>query len=114
MAVPAPARPAPARTALPPRVADALADFAARVRRRFGDRVAQVRLFGSCARGDWGPESDVDVLVVVDGLERRERREAWDLATEVHIERLVPVSPLVLSREEYDTLVRREYLIAAD
>ena len=29
--------------------------------------VTQVRVFGSMARGDAGPESDVDLLVAVDG-----------------------------------------------
>lgn len=34
----------------------------------YGDRVRSVCLFGSLARGEAGPESDVDVLAVVDGL----------------------------------------------
>ena len=32
---------------------------------RYGDRLARVVLYGSQARGDAGPESDMDVLVVL-------------------------------------------------
>ena len=41
-------------------------EYAADVRRRFGARVHAVRLYGSAARGDWSPESDIDVLVLLD------------------------------------------------
>ena len=34
----------------------------------FGPRVVELRLFGSYARGEAHEDSDVDVLVVIDGL----------------------------------------------
>lgn len=34
-----------------------------------GDRLADLRLFGSKVRGDWHDESDIDVLVLVHGLD---------------------------------------------
>jgi antitoxin ChpS len=37
-----------------------------RLRRRFGDRFDGLYLFGSRARGDADPDSDVDVAVVLD------------------------------------------------
>ena len=46
-------------------VARALADFAAAVRRHYGDRLRGLYLFGSRARGDHTPESDADVAVVL-------------------------------------------------
>ena len=36
---------------------------------RFGDRLLGVVLFGSVGRGDWTRDSDIDLLVVVDGWE---------------------------------------------
>jgi predicted nucleotidyltransferase len=43
----------------------ALADFTAAVRRHYGDRLRGLYLFGSRARGDHAPDSDVDVAVVL-------------------------------------------------
>ena len=39
-------------------------DFARRVRAALGDRVDSIVLYGSVARGEAGPDSDIDVLVV--------------------------------------------------
>lgn len=81
----------------------------------FGDRVRSVRLFGSRARGDAGPDSDVDVAVVVAGLTDHERARAIDLALsawrEVGGQR---ISPAVWSDEEWEDLLRRERRIALD
>ena len=102
------------RLSLPPRISSAVRDFAARVRTRFGDRVRNLRLFGSYARGDFHIDSDVDVLIEIDGMTRRERREAYDMAEDVFEGTLVHVSPLALSTEDLQTLRAREYRIASE
>jgi predicted nucleotidyltransferase len=45
----------------------ALEKLKRRLRRRFGDRLQRLVLFGSRARGDHRPESDADVAVVLRG-----------------------------------------------
>ena len=99
---------------LPPQIDGALVDFVARVREHFGPRPVSLTLFGSYARGDFGPESDVDVLVLMDTLGNGERREVYDLAEEVYFSHLIHVAPLVHSTAEFDTIARREYLIASE
>jgi predicted nucleotidyltransferase len=99
---------------VPPRVLAAAGDLKVSVGSRFGARLLELRLFCSYARGDWGPDSDVDVLVVVDGLTHAERREVSDLAEDVYFQTLVRVSPLALSGDEMRTLRAREYLIASE
>jgi predicted nucleotidyltransferase len=48
-------------------------DVARDLRRLYGDRLRSVVLFGSWARGDAHPESDIDLLVVLDRIE-----SVWD------------------------------------
>jgi len=73
---PAPARPPGALPAhVPPSVRTALADAAGRLREAYGERLRRVVLYGSHARGEATPESDVDVLVVLDGFEENRYRE---------------------------------------
>jgi predicted nucleotidyltransferase len=43
-------------------------EYAALVRRTLGDRLVSVVLFGSVARGDPSPSSDIDLLIVAQGL----------------------------------------------
>jgi len=45
------------------------------LRERFGNRIADIRLFGSWARGEADADSDVDVLVVFEDTPTREERE---------------------------------------
>jgi uncharacterized protein len=49
-----------------PEIASLLADPKRRLERRFGDRFVALYLFGSRARGDHEPDSDVDVAVILD------------------------------------------------
>lgn len=77
------------RPFLPRRVRAALVDFARRLDGAFGPRVQEVKLFGSYARGDFGTDSDVDVLVVADTLAHGEKRAVFDLAEDVFFKTLV-------------------------
>jgi predicted nucleotidyltransferase len=63
----------------------ALHEFAAATRERFGGAVERILLYGSRARGDDVPDSDVDVIVfLAEGTDLREARTALsDLACDV-------------------------------
>ena len=66
-----------------------LARFSRDVAERYGAALAGVYLFGSRARGDFRPESDADVAVVLKALVaecRRERRSLNDLAYDYLLE----------------------------
>lgn len=80
----------------------ALEEFTARVRSSpVGERVARMILYGSLLRGDAGPESDVDLLVVATGDVRAVGRALGDIAFEVMLEHGELVSPIVYCPDEY-------------
>ncbi len=77
----------------------ALTEFVKRLRLNLSDSVVDVRLFGSEARGEATPESDIDVLVVVQPESERAALEdrAIDIAFDVNLEFGVYVSPRIIT-----------------
>jgi hypothetical protein len=71
----------------------------------YGERVVSIVLYGSFARERYGPESDIDLLLVIDGYKRDEEfyfetaneliTKQWELAREYHV-----VTPYPLSVEQ--------------
>lgn len=84
------------------------------LRSEFGARLLWVRVFGSYARGDAGPESDVDVAVVIRGLDERERTVAVDLAWKARCPRGPLLSPIVWTDEQWADRTAHERRIALD
>lgn len=58
-------------------------EFRERLRAELGPRLRDLRLFGSKARGDDHPESDIDLLVLVDQLDWPTWLAVSDLASEI-------------------------------
>lgn len=82
-----------------------------RCQEHYGDRLISLVVFGSAARGTAGPESDIDVLVVADGLPDGrvarvreflavEREMSSDLATARRAGWSVELSPAFKSPDE--------------
>jgi tRNA nucleotidyltransferase (CCA-adding enzyme) len=70
-------------------------------------------LFGSHARGDAEPDSDLDVLVVLDAPADRHAREVVsDCAWEAGLEHGAVLAPLVVSRQEWEQGPERYSLLA--
>jgi len=103
--------------ALPDDVRAVLLAYRALLAARFGARLLSVTLFGSRARGDAEPDSDVDVAVVIRGLDDSEPAIAIDLAFEAWRQggKRGPLpSPLVWSEAEQADRLARERRIALD
>jgi predicted nucleotidyltransferase len=76
-------------------------------------RVNRITLFGSRARGNADPDSDMDVLVILDEPITTEAREAVsDCAWEAGIDNLVVVVPVVYSRDEWEEGPEQSSLLA--
>lgn len=77
-------------------------------------RSYKVILFGSKARGTAEQYSDLDVAILIDGLDRKLKREVFDIVADIELKFLHSISALVLSTEEFNRLVNRERRLATD
>jgi len=70
------------------------------------DERPEVTLFGSKARGDDNPDSDVDVLVRVTGDDWRICDKVYAVVTRLLIDTGVCISPKVINRAQFDRMQR--------
>lgn len=91
-------------------------EYRRRLERCLGDRLKEVRVFGSRARGDFHAESDLDVFVLIDRADRPTRYEIIDAATDLCLETryVLDISPLIMDEPQYQSLVDHERRIVQD
>lgn len=92
----------------------AVRQFKAAVEEICGPANCALRCFGSRARHEGHEDSDVDILVLIPTEDLHKKTRIWDAAYAVFSETDVLLSPLVLSRHQYESLKARERLIAQD
>lgn len=87
----------PDHLSLSARDAAALDEFVRQVRETLGTNLVALKLFGSKARRHDAPESDIDVLVVVDDASVEIEDRVLDVAIDVGLAHEVYVSPRVIA-----------------
>jgi len=92
---------------LEPREARALEEFVRRVRERLGENLVALKLFGSKAASRGEPDSDIDVLVEVNGAGTAVEDQVLDLAFEVNVAHEVYISPRVVAKATLEDPVWR-------
>ncbi len=75
----------------------ALEAFLKELKDKFGDKIEEIIVFGSYARGDYDEESDIDVMIVGDVS----FDEVIDVSTKVLLKYGELISPIVISPEEF-------------
>jgi predicted nucleotidyltransferase len=89
--------------------------FAADVRDHFGSRVRAVRLYGSAARGDWTPESDIDILVLFDRVSGDDSEWLVNRAVKMGLlDSGLLLQPLFMAEADYIHLRDRERRFAIE
>jgi uncharacterized protein len=77
------------------------------LRKRFRSIIHHVMLFGSKARGDSDPESDIDLLIVVDEYSWALEKEIGRFATETDYEYKVVLSDHIVSNIRFEEMAAR-------
>ncbi len=79
-----------------------LDEFVRHVRERYGDRIERLIVFGSYARGDYGEDSDIDVLVVVKDRDLDIEKDISGVSFDLLLKYSVDISLKVYSVEEFE------------
>jgi len=84
----------------------ALQQFKAGLNLAIGAQLIELKLFGSKARGDDHPDSDIDLLVIVATDDWHIRDKVYDVATDILLQMDVCISPKVISKNRFDQLCK--------
>ena len=82
----------------------ALKQFKISLEQVLGSQLIEMKLFGSKARGDDQPNSDMDVLVIVATDDWHIRDKVYDVATDMLLQVDICISPKVISKNKFDQL----------
>jgi len=85
----------------------ALTQFKADLERVLSGQLIELKLFGSKARGDDQPDSDLDVLVIVTTDDWHISDTVYDIATDVFLQTDLCISPKVISKSTFDKLQKK-------
>ena len=88
------------------KIDSAMKDLSAQAREIYGDKLKEVILFGSCARGEFDNESDVDIMILLDVSNEAIKKERdrldpviWDLDVKYDYDLLF--APIVKSSSDF-------------
>jgi predicted nucleotidyltransferase len=84
----------------------AVSEFLDLLQRHHPGRALRTALFGSKARGDSTPGSDIDILVIVDQEDWRLSHAISDLAADVSLEYDVLIAPRVIGQERWERMTQ--------
>jgi predicted nucleotidyltransferase len=93
---------------LQPNERAAVQAFTDQLRAQFGERIARTVLFGSKAHDDSGSDSDIDILVVVDAVDRRFEAQVSSIASGLDLKYDVLLNTHLLTRERWEDYTRRQ------
>lgn len=92
-------------TVTPKTIEEVVRKFASEAKSIYGPALGEVILFGSCARGDFAPDSDIDVMVLLDVPQEAistERRKMMAASDRLDLDYDVLLSPVFQSRQTFE------------
>ena len=103
------------------KIKEILNEFRTEVEKLYGKKLTNIILYGSWARGDATYESDIDLLIVLEGkvTPGKEIDKMINIITEINLKHGMLISVFPISEEDYSTVnspllinVRREGITA--
>ena len=91
-------------TPINPVIAPIVREFKASLQQLYGDRLHDVVLYGSYARGDYDDESDIDLLVILNDASINTYAEIFritDVEADMTLKYGIPISPLPVAYSRY-------------
>lgn len=73
-------------------------------RSAYGNKLVEVYLYGSYARGNFTAESDIDVAAIVDDTRENMQKSlymVWDKSAEIGLENDIIISPVAIPKSEF-------------
>jgi predicted nucleotidyltransferase len=86
----------------------ALQQFKAGLNLAIGAQLIELKLFGSKARGDDKPDSDIDVLVIVTDDDWHICDVVYGIATDILLQTDISISPKVISKNLRELLQKED------
>jgi predicted nucleotidyltransferase len=85
-----------------PDIGNMLKDLKADLKVALGNKLSEIILFGSYSRGDFNEYSDIDLLIIINGiLDKNEQQNVDDLVADYSLENEVVISGLLYPAEIY-------------
>jgi len=80
-----------------------LGDAENKLREILGEKLKRITLYGSYARGDFNEESDIDIIALIDGDEKRFQRQIVRLNVDLSLLYDVETSIMLVKKETFNT-----------
>ena len=89
---------------MPNNIKTLLTEYLSEIQKIYGEHLKSVILYGSYARGDYTPDSDVDIMVLIEGTDeelRRYEEKLGDVSTDLALKYLRVFSIIDVKYQEY-------------
>jgi len=96
------------KVALSTKEKSALKHFKAGLCQALGNMLIELKLFGSKARGNDRPDSDIDVLVIVTDEDWHICDVVYGIATDILLQTDISISPKVISKNQLEQLKKED------
>ena len=93
---------------MPRRMKNLMEQYVEQVRKIYGSHVQQIILYGSYARGDFRPDSDIDIMILLDisDLELKAYSQKLSYMTyDFNLDNDLDVKPIAKSQEHFNKWV---------